>query len=334
MVLLKGMKISKQSKINFISGIFYTTSALFILKTILILLSLLKLDKTVGSFHAPTYYFLEFYFYFLFLPVLFSLSSVLFFYCGLKIRDRSPLGWLLGLIFSLVVPFSLWYIGKIIIEPTTFHTFGPWWKDYTLISGIILFILLIAGTRLFEEEGKPIKKKFRIFIALFFSLICLPTIFFLFYIQFRIKTRDYDYPRIQKLVNYPVYRPNYFPDGRVYETNFFTIKKGIAPPYTTVEFNVNFPLSKIMQIRKSGLILVKQSKVDTKFNVENFIKQKTEMKIPIKKINVPLQKDTTYFANGKSRKVIVIPTKQNTVIFIDGFYIKDTEIIKFAQSFQ
>lgn len=321
--------------LTILSSLYTVLSAFYIVKTIRLVVLLLQLNTSITSAHSPDFLFLKFVPLLLTLPGIFSIAALIFFHSALKIRQPTPLSFILGIVFILLIPIPLWYMGNTMITPIIPKIFGPLWQDETvLLSGLIFIILLFLRKR-FSAEGEPLSKKSRIVLLAFFIIFTLPTLLWTEYIFYKSNNPDYKRDQTQKSARFYLYEPTYFPKGRTYETTYFPLKKGLINGLKTVEVHMNYPLADIMRGKKSGLIIVKQSGLPKSFDIKKFVEndRKDITAVQIKKLSTA-KKDTAYIKNNKNAHYLYFISNRNTLITINAFYINEPDLLKFAESLE
>jgi hypothetical protein len=316
-----------------LSTLFGILSLLYIVKTIRLILLIFQLNTSMTGVNNLDYVFLQYIPLLLILPCISSIAAAIFFHSSLKIRQPTPLSFILSVLFILLIPFPFWYIGNLNITPIVPGFFRTFWQDETIILACLLLVMLIIVRKRFSSEGKPLEKISRLILLLFFTIFTLPVLIGAEYMFFKSKNPDYKFAETQKQSGFYIYQPEYLPSGRNFETTFFIPKKGLVPLYKTVEFHINYPMAEIIQGKKSGLIIVKQSKIDKNFDLKKFIDSSEKEIKDVKSDKLEISKDGRIsFKSIKNAWYLYFVTKKNTLVKISAFYITKDDILKFTRS--
>lgn len=297
-------------------------------------------NSVMTAAHGPPFAIIALFPHYLALPLLFMIAACTFFHLSLKTREGSKLSWVLAILFLMALPFPLYRVSQLHITPliqqfgysALYRSFESW--NYVVLTVVtIAVITLIIFFKNFAFEGRSLQKKSKVLLSLFFLVIAIPTILYSFYMYYQAHYNNYDYDTIQKAIPFHVYTPTYLPEGRSFETVFYIPKKGVLPKEKTVQVDVNYSIKDIMNGKKSGLISLKQSSIDTAFDYQKFITDYRKEIPDMKKIILTVAKgNNAVIKQKKDAKYIIFVSKSNTLIIISAFYIDNKELLKFANS--
>jgi len=265
---------------------------------------------------------------------MFSFAAVIFFYCALKVRDRSPLGLLLSSIFLLTIPVSLWILGKFQLAAAEFVSFDKLWFEPTIILSVFIFAALVIRRKEFNREGKPLKIKYKRMLLIFFVLFSLPTMLVAGYIKYFLATTDHDFALMQQKTDFYLYRPTYFPDNRVHEQNYYVNEGQVVSQEKTIQVVLNYPASERLEGKRSGQITLAQTGVDSAFDIHEYLESELGSR-EAEVIESSIGKNNIiYFHEEEQKKDLFIHTPKDTFLIIKAFYIEYDELIKFAENLE
>lgn len=314
--------------------LFLLITGLYLYRTASIAIVFYKLNQAVSGGNSPDFTLLQYFPHFLTLPILFSLAAILFFYCALKIRDRSPLGWLLGLTILFAVPPALWLIGTNTVGATGLLQINSAYTDPTIIFAAIAIVSLLFRKKVYNQEGQPIKVMYRLILLIFFIFVSFPLLVYTMYAKYKILTNDYKYHNIRQDVEFEVLRPTHMPPGRVFESNYYISKQELIPHQKTVQFQLNYPLTDLLKGKKSGLLVVQQSVINKGSEYELFkSKEVATHEAKIVKVSRAINKEATIIDRKKELSLIFI-TPQQLLVRIRAYDVTSSELTKFADGLQ
>jgi len=266
-----------------------------------------------------------------YLPILFSIMTLLFFYSGLKINNGSKFSFWLGLI-TLFTQFPAAFLSQYLLKSFfalilnqkentenifNFNLLNIKFNDPIFALSFIALILLIFSYKKFKFTNQSISKKGKILIITLIVVFILPIYGLIFLSYLNALDQDYGFTKVRSKVSYHLYRPSYIPGGRFYITKFnFGEKLAGFNNAVGVRFGPSLK-EKIQKTDKAvGVIQLVQVGVNDKFDLNSFIKKSFPTSVP-KKILISLAKNGEgYYFEKNMFKFINFVTKDNTLIVI------------------
>ncbi len=339
MVSWDGMRTIMHKK-NLYTGLFLILSLYYLGITATAVQFLLVFNNIMTATHAPSFGIIAIFPHLLFLPIIFVIASLTFFHLSLKIRDFSPLALILAILFLAVLPYPMFRVSQLYIYPLILqfdlfrlnNTFS-WWNYIAVGLGLMSAIILIINSKKFGEEGKPLQKKSKILVGTFFFLTVIPVMIFCGYLYYRSTHQKFDYEKVRNNVSYYVYQPTVIPNGRIHETVYYIPRQLLVKKEVTVQVDFNYPMNELMNGKKAGLISLKQSAVDKKFNLETFSTQYQKTIKDARAIPMQSAKNKTGLLKHKNGAYyLMFISQKNTLIVISAFYIDQKDLMSFAES--
>ena len=130
-----------------------------------------------------------------------------------------------------------------------------------------------------------------------------------------------------------MYQPIVIPNGRIHETVYYIPRQRLVKKEVTVQVDFNYPMNELMNGKKAGIISLKQSGIDKKFNLESFSTQYQKTIKDTQTISIQNAKEKKGFIKRKKdANYLMFISKKNTLIVISAFYIDQKDLISFAES--
>lgn len=324
---------------NILSTICFFQTGIYLTLTAASILLLQNTNSVRMQAHAPPYDFLRYFPLIICIPVLYAFASLVFWHIALKIREQSPISWILAVLFFIAIPVPLNSVSRNILEQLTFLSqFSIFyldiahWSQLTGIVSILAFIALIMSVKKFNHEGQMLSRKSRMILGLFFLLVPLSVSVYALRVYWSSTNHDYGYSRISQKVQFPLYRPTYTPSNLVQETMYYIPVKGLFEKKTTVQVNYNLPLARQFEGNK-GTIVLKQSQVPANFLLKDFFKKNKQTDTQEKTVSLKsISKGKAYLKYKKNALYLYFVSNRKTLIVINAFYIEEAALIRFAES--
>lgn len=301
---------------------------------------LLIFNRMMTTTHAPSFGIIAIFPHLLALPLLFVIAALTFFHISLKVRDGSPLSFILALLFLGILPYPLFRVSQLYIYPLIlqFNLFSLNnsfdMSNYIAIGlAAISAIFLIINIKQFGNEGAPLQQKSKILIVSFFILVTVPIIIFCSFIYYRSTHQNYEFESTQNKVAFHIYKPALLPKGRIYETVFYIPQQYLYKKNITVQVDFNYPLNELMKGKKTGLLSLKQTSVDKKFDLGTFVKSYKKEVSNIQTVNIKnADKKKGFIKQKKDAKYLLFLSDTQTLVVISAFYIDTKDLLAFAES--
>jgi hypothetical protein len=338
--------------IKTVSTLVFLIAALYILSTVSMLGIMVIMDRAMGSGDL-VFSFLKYFPSWGFIPIMFSLVTLIFFYVAFKVRNGSKFSLWLGIISLLVIPLSAVFMSQILmspfinfvsnasgttnemipkipVNPSTFR-FG----DPIFILAFISLVLLLVSFKKFQFSNDPLSNKSKIFLIVLAVILILPTVSLVTLGYIKANETDFGYTNAKSQVNYHIYKPTPIQTGLTNATKF-VVGKELAGKQNAVRVAYDIPFDTLVKTGQSRPIVITQVGVETGFNLDvfttTFIKDATSQKITL-----PLAANQTGYLLQKplgnsTLSAVVYLTNDNVLLTLMSPKAGSDELIQLASS--
>lgn len=338
--------------IKTISTLISLIATLYILSTVSMLGIMVIMDRALpaGDF---VFSFLKYFPSWGFIPIMFSLVTLFFFYVALKIRNGSRFSLWLGMGSLLIVPLTAAFISQMLmspflnlassttetasetipripVNPATFR-FG----DLIFILAFIALVLLIVSFKKFQFSNDPISNKSKLFLASLALILILPTLTLVSLGYIKANDTDFGYTNAKSQVTYHVYKPIPIPTELVNATKFVAGKE-LAGKQNAVRVVYDVPFDTKVKTGQSKPIGITQVGVETGFNLDAFASTFMQDATP-QKITLPIAANQSGYLLQKALgnltlSAVVYLTNDNVLLTLMSPKANSDELIQFAAS--
>jgi len=300
--------------------------------------------------------FLKYFPTFGFIPILFSLVTVIFFFAALKIRNGSEFSFWLGVITLLIIPLPVALLSQTLMftfvnlatsfkggtgENIPIIPFNPAnlrFGDPIFILSFIALVLLIVSIKKFNFVNEPLSKKVKIFLTLLIFILVLPTFLVVSLGYIRANDTDYGFNKAKSEVSYHIYKPTLTAGGLVNATKFITNKE-LAGKQNAIQVTYDVPFTDLVKEGKGKIIVLKQIGVESGFDLNSFASTEVKNASSQQPINLAVAlNQKAFLVQRKLEKIdlnfLTYITNDNVLILLSSPYASVDELIQFAQSLQ
>jgi len=338
-----------------ISALFFLISILYIMGTVSMAGIIVIMDRTMGSGEL-VFSFLKYFPTFGFIPLLFSLVTLLFSFAALKIRNGSKFSLWLGIIILSSVPLPVAFLSQTLMSPFVnlatnfkggtgentptipFNLANLRFEDPIFILSFIALVLLIISFKKFNFVNEPLSKIAKIFLTLLFFVLVLPTFLVVSLGYIRANDTDYGFAKAKSEVSYHVYKPTLTAGGLVNATKFITNKE-LAGKHNAIQVTYDIPFTDLVKEGKGKMIVLKQVGVESGFDLDSFVSSEVKNSSSQQPINLAVAiNQKAFLIQRKLEKIdlnfLAYVTNDNVLIFLSSHQASVDELIQFAQSLQ
>jgi len=345
----------KPKMVKTISTLFFLIAILYIMSTVSMAGIIVIMDRAMGSGEL-VFSFLKYFPTFGFIPILFSLVTVIFFFAALKIRNGSEFSFWLGVITLLIIPLPVALLSQTLMftfvnlatsfkggtgENIPIIPFNPAnlrFGDPIFILSFIALVLLIVSIKKFNFVNEPLSKKVKIFLTLLIFILVLPTFLVVSLGYIRANDTDYGFNKAKSEVSYHIYKPTLTAGGLVNATKFITNKE-LAGKQNAIQVTYDVPFTDLVKEGKGKIIVLKQIGVESGFDLNSFASTEVKNASSQQPINLAVAlNQKAFLVQRKLEKIdlnfLTYITNDNVLILLSSPYASVDELIQFAQSLQ
>lgn len=273
--------------IKTVSTLLFLVAGLYILSTISMLGIMVIMDRAMSAGDL-VFSFLKYFPSWGFIPIMFSLVTLVFFYVAFKVRNGSKFSLWLGIGSLLAIPLPAALISqmlmspfinhvssasqtadkaipKIPISPSTFRFGEP-----IFILAFVSLGLLLVSLKKFQFPNDSLSNKAKVFLGVLAAILLLPTVAFVSLGYVKANDTDYGYSNAKSQVTYHIYKPTPLSKELVNATKF-VVGKELAGKQNAVRVAYDAPFDIMVKTGQSKLIVVTQVGIETGFNLDTFI---------------------------------------------------------------
>lgn len=341
----------KPKMIKTISTLFSLIAILYIASTMTMAGIVAIMDRAAGG-AGVVFSFLKYFPTFGFIPILFSLVTLVFFFAALKIRNGSKFSFWLGVTTLLVVPLPAAFLSQTLMSPfvnwaTNFkENIPPFLLNVNLLfrapEFILVFIalvLLVISFRKFHFINEPLSKKAKIFLTFLFFIFVLPAFLVVSLGYIRASDTDYGFTKAKSEVSYRVYKSTLAPEGLVTATKFITNKE-LGGRQDAIQVVYDVPFTELLKEEKSKMIVLKQVGVEPGFDLQSYVSSTIKDSSSLQPVSLPMAKNQSAFlierkiGDASVISFLIYITQDDVLIDIAGPYATKERLVQFAESLQ
>jgi hypothetical protein len=356
---IRGRVVSADSElvnpkiIRFISALFHLMTFSYTTLTILLVGTVLALAITLNNAGAPGFLFLTYYPTIGILPILTTITSILFLYVGYKIRDGSRFSWTIAVIAisalpllnSIGLPIASFPLIKLIsvyagspekpplVPVVSIKTLSYYFSILLLFEFIL--ILLLRYRNIFRFPRTAISASGKTSIIVLILLFFLPVISLVTYGYYDANTTDFGYSQTANDINFKMYYPVNPPGGRVYATKF-SANDSLDGRFNAVKVIFDVPLPVLVQTGVRSPIVLREVKAPDDFILDKDVhKQDLDPGEPVKSIKISGAANHTgiFFRSGGVNTLWFLEP-DNVLISVSSPTADSEELTQFAESLQ
>ena len=292
-----------------------------------------------------------------------AISSMIFFYVGFRITDRSKFSFFLIIISLIFVNFIYFLLNFISLNQINGEILNILPKDslnienfalmannqYQILSIIDPLLLILILTTLvltiisfkkFNLAKKKIAPKFKVILIILAIIFTVPNAYFISSSFIRAGDTDFAYSEVQAQVNYHVYKPTPMPTNLVNATKFYIDEDEWASKKNVVRIAYDFLKNTTSNNGQSKTIILRQVGVEANFDLFNFNQsthQNLENEFTLEEVSLAMALDqTAYFFQrpfGESTiRSITFLSSDYVLIEISSLNASFDELVEFASS--
>ncbi len=273
--------------IKTVSTLLFLIAGLYILSTVSMLGIMVIMDSALSAGDL-VFSFLKYFPSWGFIPIMFSLVTLIFFYVAIKVRNGSKFSLWLGIGSLLAIPIPTALINqmlmspfinlvssasqtaneaipKIPVSPSTFR-----FRDPILILAFISLILLLVSFKKFQFTNDSFSNKAKVFLGVLAAILLLPTVSLVSLGYVKANDTDYGYSSAKSQVTYHIYKPTPVSKELV-NTTKFVVGKELAGKQNAVRVAYDVPFDVMVKTGQTKPIVVTQVGIETGFNIDTFV---------------------------------------------------------------
>jgi hypothetical protein len=346
----------KPKMIKTISTLFFLIAILYIMSTVSMAGIIVIMDRAMGGGDL-VFSFLKYFPTFGFIPILFSLVTLVFFFAALKIKNGSRFSFWLGVITLLTLPLPAAFLSQTLMSPFVnlatnlkggtgenipaipFNPANLRFGDSIFILAFIALVLLVISFNKFHFINEPLSKKAKIFLTLLFFLFVLPTLLIVSLGYMKASDTDYGFTKAKSEVSYHIYRPTSTAEGLIPATKFIT-KKELGGRQDAIQVAYDVPFTELFKEEKPKPIILKQVGVEPAFDLRSYTSQVIKDSSSLQPISLPIAKNQSALLIERKtgdtyvNSVLTYITQDDVLIFITSPYATKERLLQFAESLQ
>lgn len=287
-----------------------------------------------------------------------ALASLIFFYTGFKVADRSKSSFFLIVISLISIPLIHYFLNVFIfsllnkeilnIAPENsgvIKNFGLMGSNqyqiwsinpFLVISVLIALVLTIISFKKFNLVKKKISTKFKRILIAFILILTIPNIYFMTSAFIKAKDTDFAYSDVQAQVNYHVYKPSPIPTNLVNATKFYLDEEEWAGKNNAIRVTYDLPIKTQIE-SQSQPIVCRQVGVEANFDLNSFFQTAYEnldyeFTLPL---TTALHKTAYYFQKPFGETTIqriTFLTSDHVLIEVSALKTEFDQLVEFASS--
>jgi len=338
--------------IKTISILLFLIAGLYILSTISMLGIMVIMDRALSAGDL-VFSFLKYFPSWGFIPIMFSLVTLIFFYVAFKVRNGSKFSLWLGIGSLLAIPIPAALISqmlmspfinlvssasqtadeaipKIPVSPSTFR-FG----DSIFILTFISLVLLLVSFKKFQFSNDSLSNKTKVILSVLAAILLLPTVTLVSLGYVKANDTDYGYSNAKSQVAYHIYKPTLVSRELTNATKFI-VGKELAGKQNAVRVAYDVPFDIMVKTGQFKPIVVTQVGIEAGFNLDTFVTTFMEGATPQKITLAAGLNQTGYLLQkplgNSTLSAVVYLTNDNVLLTLMSPKASSDELIQLSSS--